>query len=153
MNKKWFEEKGEGFDPEPEESHDMPVVPYRVLHTGIPIFSDAECSNPVEGATIAILQPLDPAHQMGGLDVVPVRKHYSSGQLVGWVLDHNQVWEESWYRDPDDGQIQVAWTTHVEFMGPVISQQTVEDNRLKLDEIERQLAADAADTEGTPSIH
>ena len=152
MGKKWFEKKGDIFEPEPEERDDLPLVPYRILHTEIPFFADAECRTPVEGATIAILKPLDPSHQMGGLDVVPVRKNYVAGQLVGWLLDHKQVWEKSWYRDPENGQIQQAWNTHVEFIGPVISQRVVEANRAKLDEIERQLADSEANKE-EPSIH
>jgi hypothetical protein len=56
-------------------------------------------------------------------------------------LNNKQLWEESWYRNPETGQIERAWTLHVEFVGQVLSQQTLKENEETLKAIEAKMAA------------
>ncbi|MCZ6878586.1 MAG: hypothetical protein O7G29_10645 [Acidobacteria bacterium] len=114
----------EEVDLSPDETDEMPIVPYRVLHTDIPFYSDPECKNEVPEATIAILEMLDPDDKLEELDVVPVLKKYEPGQLLRWNLNNKTMWEESWYRHPETGKIERAWSNHVEFTGAVISAQS-----------------------------
>ena len=110
----------EQVDLSPGETDEMPIVPYRVLYTDIPFYSDPECKNEVPEAKIAILEMLDPDDELKELDVVPVQKKYEPGQLVRWELNNKTMWDESWYRHPDTGQIERAWSHHVEFIGQIV---------------------------------
>ena len=56
----------EQVDLSPAETDEMPIVPYRVLHTDIPFYSDSECKNEVPEARIAILEMLDPDDEVEG---------------------------------------------------------------------------------------
>ncbi len=110
----------EPVDLSPDETNEMPIVPYRVLYTEIPFYSDPECQNQVPEARIAILEMLDPDDKVKELDVVPVLKKYEPGQLLRWNLNNKTMWEESWYRHPETGQIERAWSNHVEFIGQIV---------------------------------
>jgi len=117
----------EPVDLSPDETDEMPIVPYRVLYSDIPFYSDPECKNEVPEARIAILEMLDPDDKVKELDVVPVLKKYKPGQLLRWNLNNKTEWEESWYRHPKTGQIERAWSLHVEFTGAVISAQSAQN--------------------------
>lgn len=126
---------------DPEQTDAMPIVPYRVLYADIPFYSDAECKKEVAEARISILEALDPDDELVEWDVVPSLNRYEPGQLLQWTLNNKQLWEESWYRNPETGQIERAWTLHVEFVGQVLSQQTLMENEETLKAIEAKLAA------------
>ena len=128
----------------PEKTDDMPIVPYRVLYTDLPVYSDPECRNQIPDARIAVLLPLDPDDQILELDVVPTRYSYQPGQIITWELNNKRTWEAGWYRNPDNGQVEQAWTMHVEFIGEVIQPKTLEANRAKLADLERRMAPIAA---------
>ena len=128
----------------PEKTNEMPIVPYRVLYTDLPAFSDPECRNQIPDARIAILLPLDPDDQILELDVVPTRYSYQPGQIITWELNNKRTWEAGWYRNPDTGQVEQAWTMHVEFIGQAIQPKTLETNRQKLADLERRMAPIAA---------
>ena len=114
----------EQVDLSPDKTDEMPIVPYRVLYADIPFYSDPECKNEVPEARIAILEMLDPDDKVKELDIVPVLKKYEPGQLLRWNLNNKAEWEESWYRHPETGKVERAWTFHVEFIGAVISDQS-----------------------------
>lgn len=128
----------------PEETDKMPIVPYRVLYTDLPVFSDRECHNRIPDTHIVVLLPLDPDDQILELDVVPTRYSYQPGQIITWELNNKRTWEAGWYRNPETGQVEQAWTMHVEFIGLTIQPQTLEANRQKLAELERRMAPLAA---------
>ena len=126
---------------DPDESDEMPQVPYRVLYADIPFYSDSECKKEVAEGRIAVLEALDPDDEFPELDVVPTLNRYEPGRLVRWSLHNKKLWEESWYKNPENGQIERAWMTHVEFNGEVLSQQVLDENKETLKEIEAKLAA------------
>ncbi len=115
----------------------MPVVPHKVLYAALPFYSDSECTRQVEGATITVLQPLDPdGFQL--LDVVPTCKRYDVGDYVSWQLNKDKVWEESYYLNPESGQVEQAWTMHVEFVGRRISEKALAQDRERLEKLETE---------------
>ena len=122
---------------EPGTTEEMPVVPYRVMYCNLPFYSDAECKHQVDGASITVLRPLDP-EIFGTLDVVPTTKYYQIGQYLSWKLNKENLWEDCFFRNPETGQIEQAWTVHVEFVGDVISPAAVEKDRKRLDRLEAQ---------------
>ena len=127
--------------PRTEVTDEMPLVPYRVLYSDIPFYSDPECKEQVAEATIAVVEALDPDELHHELDVVPTLLQYQPGQLVTWSLNHKRVWEECWYKNPETGQIERAWKFHVEYTGQVISPQAQEQHKETLREIEEKVAA------------
>ena len=127
-------------DNQPKETHEMPVVPYRVLHADLPLFSDPECQNLVPGARIVVLEALDPDDQFPEFDVVPTQKSYQTGQIVTWELNNKSMWEAGWYQNPETGQTERAWTMSVEFIGRLISSRTLEANEKRLAELNHRMA-------------
>ncbi len=121
----------------PQTTDKMPVVPHKVLHTDLPFYTDANCSQQVGNARICILRPLDP-DGFDELEVVPTTMSYRPGQYLSWKLFKDNVWEECYYRNPKTGQVEQAWTMHVEFVGEVISEQAIERDRERLNQLEAQ---------------
>jgi len=127
---------------DPGTTSKMPVVPHKVLITDVPFYTDEACKEEVEGATIAILRPLEP-EGFDELEVVPCIKQYSPGQYVTWNLNNKKLWEDCYYRNPLSGKTEVAWTIHVEFAGRVIDGHTVATNREQIAELEAKYPQDA----------
>ena len=143
--KKLFKSKSaapptESFDPKPEETDELPFIPYRVLYTDLPFYDDPACENEVTDARIAILEALDPDDELMEVDVLPTRKDYQPGQLVTLNLNNKRLWEECWFRNPQTQQIEKAWTLHVEFIGQIINEKTLEENKERLEELNRKFA-------------
>ena len=126
----------------PETSDKIPVVPHKVLCSEIPFYSDPECTDRVPNAHIIILRPLDP-DGYDILEVVPSRKTYTPGQYLTWHLNNKKMWESCFYRNPLTGQIEEAWSLHVEYAGRVLSDDTVAKNREKLNELEARYPQDS----------
>ncbi len=130
----------ENFDPKPEEIDELPLIPYRVLYSDLPFYDDPACQNEVTDARIAILEALDPDDELMELDVLPTRKDYQPGQLVTLNLNNKRLWEESWFRNPETQQIEQAWTLHVEFIGQIINEKTLEEHKGRLEELNQKFA-------------
>ncbi|HXK58652.1 MAG TPA: hypothetical protein PLP42_02050 [Acidobacteriota bacterium] len=124
------------FDPNPGQLDELPTIPHRVLYAGIPFYSDPECKNQVTDGTILILEALDPDDPVQELDVAPTRKNYEPGQIVAWDLNNKKLWEKCWYRNPETGNIEQAWTYHVEFIGKVVSPRALEANSERLQQLQ-----------------
>jgi len=122
-------------DQTPETTDEMPVVPHKVLYAGIPCYSDKECTQQVEGVSIYVLQPLE-SDGFPVVDVVPSRLSFEVGQYLTWRLNKDELWEDCYYRNPDTGMIEKAWTIHVEFVGRVVSDQSVAGDQERLTKLE-----------------
>ncbi|NWG12292.1 MAG: hypothetical protein HXY20_02020 [Acidobacteria bacterium] len=107
------------FDPNPEILDSIPARPYRVLHAGLPFYSDPDCRTEVQGARLVVLQCEDPAQQHHPIECMPVLKTYQKGQIVRWDTNHKLVWGAAWYVNPETGAKEKAWAQAVEFMGGV----------------------------------
>jgi hypothetical protein len=108
------------FDPDPGIVEEMPARPYKVLYTDVPFCSDPECNSRVEGACLIVLRCEDPKQKHQVQECLPTRKKYRVGQLVQWDLNNKNIWQDSWYRNPETGNTEKAWTQAVEFVGRVI---------------------------------
>ena len=71
-----------------------------------------------------IIQCEDPMETLKEPEPLPTTKRYRKGQIVQWEFNHKQIWPESWYRDPDDGEVKRAWTHSTEFIGKVYVEKT-----------------------------
>ena len=112
--------KPEPFDPNPREIQHMPARPYRILHAGLPFFSDPECLTEVQGARLVVLLCEDPSQKHRPIECMPVRKKYLKQQFVRWDINNKKMWDVAWYRNPETGKNEKAWSQAVEFTGPVV---------------------------------
>ncbi len=128
-------------DRTPPVSDELPVVPHRVIHTGIAFYRDEGCQDQVEDAHIMIVEPLDPDDAIHELDVVPTKLDYQQGQLVHFQTDHHIMWDACWFHNPVTGRIEKAWNVvAASFVGAVISQETVAKHQRHIDELDARLA-------------
>ena len=95
----------------------------------------------MEGARITILRPLEP-DGVDELDIVPSGKEYAAGQYLTWNLNNKKMWEDCYYRNPFSGKVEPAWTMHVEFVGLVVSDSTVEADRERIEKLEARFPKD-----------
>jgi hypothetical protein len=111
----------EVIDPDPGSVDQMPARPYRVLHTDLPFYSDPECNLRIDEAHLIVLESEDPMGPDHVQECMPTRKKYRAGQLVQWDLNNKKVWQNCWYKNPETGAAEMAWTQAVEFIGKVIT--------------------------------
>jgi hypothetical protein len=135
---------------EPTVVDKVPSVPFKVISTGIPFYRDRECKRAVEDAQITILQALDPEDPVLEQELVPTTLTYKEGDYVTMNLDSKKLWEESWYRDPLTGKIEKAWEIHVNFVGDRISEASIEKERDRIADLERQI--EERMTERSPTV-
>ena len=124
---------------EPEVTEKVPLVPFKVVETDIPFFSDSEARNLVEEARIVILQALDPEDQILEQELVPSTQRYRRGDYVTMNFDSKKLWEESWYRNPVTKEIEQVWSIHVNFVGRKISEDAVKGDQERIADLERRL--------------
>ncbi len=122
----------------PEISLIMPLVPYKVMATDLPIYLDPNGKEAESEYRIAILMALDPDDPVMEPEIVPTRIKYNVGDYVDWSLNSKKLWEQRWYRNPETGKVERAWTFHVEFLGRLIDPADVEKDRGRIDELERR---------------
>lgn len=110
----------ETFSREPEVRHGMPARPYRVLHAGLPFYSDPECKVEVPDARLVVVQCEDPAQNLKPIECMPTRKVYAANQILTWEINPKRMWEGAWFNNPENNQIEKAWAQAVEFIGKVV---------------------------------
>ena len=110
----------ETVDPNPGETQTMPARPYKVLHSNLPFYSDAECRNEVKGARLVVLRCEDPRQEHHPVECLPTTKTYSPGLTVCWDLNKEAIWQTAYYRNPDTGKAERAWSRSVEFAGRIV---------------------------------
>jgi hypothetical protein len=94
----------------------IPRAIHRVLAPRVETFSDAGAKTPRDFAAVLI----ESTSNVGGKQVEhafpTTRDHFVEGQIVSWEWG-DQVYPESWYRDPRDDTIKYGWTSALEFLG------------------------------------
>jgi len=89
----------------------------------VPVFSDSTCGVPSHDVSGVILEHRGPNGEIEGPHVHPSRKGYNQGQSVSWEWDRTgEGWGKTWYRDPDSGEIKLAWSQSLEFIGRPLEQ-------------------------------
>lgn len=103
----------------PQQTDVKPISPFRVLHADLPFYSDPDCQREVKNARLIILQCEDPTETIKTPEPLPTTRQYQLGEIVQWGFDHKRIWEESWYQDPETGEVKQAWKHSTEFIGKV----------------------------------
>lgn len=96
----------------------LPLATRIVYHPGTTVYSDAEGTHLRPDVKAVILEEISAGGVLKHRHVLPTQQsHFAKGMHVAWEFGHAPVWGESWYRDPDTGEITYAWTEAVEFIG------------------------------------
>jgi len=122
-----------------ETTSKVPLVPFKVLEAGIPFYTDDACTEIVDDACLYILQGLDPDDPIQELDIVPSTNKYEAGSYVCIGFESTKLWEECWFRDPGNLEIQKAWVLHTNFIGESILPEAIEKDKSRIIELEKKM--------------
>lgn len=96
----------------------VPIETNIIYNPGVTVYSDKECVNAVEGVKGVILETTSAGGIEKSFRIYPTTKtNYIKGKRVSWEWNLANVYNESWYHDPDDNSIKYAWTQAGEFIG------------------------------------
>ena len=89
-----------------------------VYHPGVEVFKDQTCTKPWPDTKGVILETETPGGTRRFFRIFPTtRNHFQKGRRVAWEWDNGTVWKDAWYKDPDSGEIKLAWNSALEFVG------------------------------------
>jgi hypothetical protein len=92
---------------------------HTVYHPSVDVFSDPACQVKRQEVRGVILETKsDTGLQVSRRIYATNQIHFKKGMRVAWEWKTNgPSFGESWYRDPDTGEIQIAWSESKEFVG------------------------------------
>lgn len=93
-----------------------------VYNPGTDVFSDSQGTNRREGVLALVLRTVLTDGSETRRVYPTTRTDYVAGQRLAWEWNDGRQWGESWYRDPDTGEIAYAWTGSLEFVGRPLEQ-------------------------------
>jgi hypothetical protein len=89
-----------------------------VYHPGVEVYSDPEGKNIREGVKAVVLETTSPGGASKALRVYPTtRTHFQKGKKVAWEWNEHRIFDESWYKHPDTGEVTYGWNESMEFVG------------------------------------
>ena len=100
----------------------VPRERHFVLATHVPLFADAEATQPVTEGIGVMLRVVGPGATGGEREQVhpTTRDSFQEGEEVAWVWSFERTWGATWYRHPHTGEIRHGWDSSAEFIGPPI---------------------------------
>lgn len=96
-----------------------------VHHPGVDLYEDAECTVKREGVKGVMLATEIIGYGVTNINITPTTRisYYQKGKRISQEspsTNIENVWSETWYIDPDDGQKKFAWQSSAEFIGEQI---------------------------------
>lgn len=89
-----------------------------VFHPGVSVYSDPNCQNILNDVKGIILKTVSPGGARTEKRIFPTTKnYYQEGKLVSWEWNNEKRWGECWYKNPETNEIQLAWSSSMEFIG------------------------------------
>ncbi len=90
-----------------------------VVHrTGVPLYSDPDCTRPVSDAKGVILETTSPGGSQKSYRIFPTtRTHFQEGKRVAWEWNMGKTWGHTWYRNAETNEVKEAWHSSAEFVG------------------------------------
>jgi len=89
-----------------------------VYYPGAQLYMDCKGQRPITDARGIILQTIAVDGHTKSLRIFPTtRRDYVKGKQVAWEWNPDRQWGETWYRDPESGEIKPAWNSSMEFIG------------------------------------
>ncbi|NWD81896.1 hypothetical protein HX891_16050 [Pseudomonas reactans] len=95
----------------------LPIQKNIVRHSKVPLFKDPECQIPVGGLGV-IIELVGPGGIKKNQTIFPtLREWFEVGQVVSWEWDLSNIWQETWYIEPETGLKKLGWHSSGEFIG------------------------------------
>lgn len=95
----------------------LPIQKNIVRHVRVPLFKDPGCQITVGGLGV-ILELVGPGGIKKNQIIFPtLRDWFEVGQAVSWEWDLSNVWQETWYIEPETGAKTMGWHSSGEFIG------------------------------------
>jgi hypothetical protein len=89
-----------------------------VYRTNIELYSDSTCTQKRNDVKGLILETISPGGATKSYRIVPTTlDHFQKGERVAWEWSFGKLWMETWYKNPDSGEIKQAWIQSAEFVG------------------------------------
>jgi hypothetical protein len=102
------------------------AIPHEINHVhdpGVPVYEDSSLTRPRTGVLGVVLETRSPGGARTDFRIYPsTRTDYQKGQRVSWEWNMTRVFDQSWYRDPQTGEVKEAWTSSTEFAGRDVNQ-------------------------------
>jgi hypothetical protein len=99
----------------------IPRETYVVHHPGVDVYADADGKALRDGVRAVILETRARGQPVRAFRAFPTtRSHFAPGKAVAWEWNPQRTFGESWYRDPDSGEIKYGWTSSLEFVGRLL---------------------------------
>lgn len=99
----------------------LQAVPHEtniVYNSGVDIYADPLGKQVLANVKGVILETESPGGATKTRRIYPSTKtHFQKGKRVAWEWSDEHEFGESWYRDPDTGNIEYAWKSSLEFVG------------------------------------
>jgi len=96
----------------------VPCEQNQVYHPGVDVFEDEQANHLRSGIKAVILETRSPGGSAVTRRPFPTtRTNFTKGHRVSWEWNTKNVVGNSWYRDPDSGEIRHAWSQSAEFVG------------------------------------
>jgi len=94
----------------------IPRERHIVAKTDVPLYETADAKTPLHDAYGLILDFISPGVAQVTSHIYPATGLYEVGKEVSWEWGGRQ-YPETWYRDPESGEIKLAWNGSLEFRG------------------------------------
>jgi hypothetical protein len=96
----------------------VPVEENYVEDPNVPLFADAVGNEPRDDVHGVLLRTVAPEGGEVTFRIFPTtRTHFERGKQVAWEWNSKAKWGPTWYRDPQTGQLEPAWSGSLEFIG------------------------------------
>ena len=98
----------------------IPIEANVVAHPDVDIFSDPQAMQLSDGKGL-IMKSTHAGNTT--FRIYPTtQRHYVPGMRLTWEWNMNRIWGNTWYRDPESGEIMPAWNSSAEFVGGNLDQ-------------------------------
>jgi hypothetical protein len=89
-----------------------------VYHPGVDLYADPAGQRLRDNVKGLVLQTTSPGGAQKSLRVFPTTQtHFRKGSRVAWEWNMELVTGETWFRHPDTGKMELAWSSSAEFIG------------------------------------
>lgn len=89
-----------------------------VHKANIELYSDEQCTKIRTDVKGLIIRNITPGGAISSDLPVPSRQNiYKDGMEVSWAWNLKNVWNETWFKDPDSDKIRMGWSSSGEYIG------------------------------------
>lgn len=89
-----------------------------VYHPNITVYQDMLCRTPWPDVHGVLLETETAGGAQRFFRIFPTTKtHFIKGKRVAWEWSTDKFWSDAWYKDPDTGEVKLAWNSALEFVG------------------------------------